>query len=72
MFLYQALSNKLAQSWMSHSSMLLIAPTAVALAVLMGTCSYYLIELRFLRLKSKFTGQQERVVLRAAPVEAVS
>ncbi len=63
MFLYHPLANELAKHYLHHRSILLIAPTAVALAVLMGTCSYYLIELRFLRLKSKFIGQRERRVL---------
>jgi len=39
---------------MVHRSIFLVGPTAVALAVLMGTASYYLVEIRFLRSKTRF------------------
>jgi peptidoglycan/LPS O-acetylase OafA/YrhL len=71
MFLYHPFANELTKHYLHHHSMLLIAPTAVALAILMGTCSYYLIELRFLRLKSQFIGRKERLVLNTAPAGAV-
>lgn len=56
-FLYHILANDLTKHvLLPHRSMLLVVPTAIALAMLMGTCSYYLVEARFLRLKSRAAG----------------
>jgi peptidoglycan/LPS O-acetylase OafA/YrhL len=57
MFLYHVFANELVKHFLAHWSIFLVVPTAVALAGLMGTCSYYLIEIRFLRSKSRFSGR---------------
>jgi len=57
MFLYHVFANEFVRHFMAHRSIFLIAPTAVALAVLMGTASYYLVEIRFLRSKARFGGR---------------
>jgi peptidoglycan/LPS O-acetylase OafA/YrhL len=61
MFLFHVFANDLVKHvLLPHRSMLLVAPTAVALAAVMGTLSYYLVEQRFLRLKSKFVNPRRR------------
>jgi peptidoglycan/LPS O-acetylase OafA/YrhL len=66
MFLYHVFANELVRHFLVHRSIFLVAPAAVALAVLMGTCSYYLIEIRFLRAKSRFSGRPTPISVDAA------
>ncbi len=55
MFLYHVFSIGVAKHFF-RGDKLLASVVAVALSLLLGTASYYLIEARFLRLKSKFSG----------------
>jgi peptidoglycan/LPS O-acetylase OafA/YrhL len=59
MFLYHLLAIQVTTYLLPQRSLPRTTPVAVLLTVLMGTCSYYLIELRFLRLKSKFIVRPE-------------
>jgi peptidoglycan/LPS O-acetylase OafA/YrhL len=54
MFLYQAVTNYWAAHIFKDRSRFVVVAAAVSLAVLLGSLSYYAIELRFLRLKTKF------------------
>ena len=57
MFLFHVFANDLAKHvLLPHRPLIIVTPVAIALAVAMGTASYYLIEARFLRLKPKFGG----------------
>lgn len=56
MFLYHVFGNQVVKHFLGRTSMLLEIPAAVTLAVLAGTVSYYLVEIRFLRLKARFGG----------------
>ena len=56
MFLYHGFTNRLAVYLLKGSPKFLVVITAICLATLCGTASFYAIELRFLRLKSKFPG----------------
>lgn len=53
-FLYQMFANRLFVGIFGQRSLWLHVPGVALLAVLFGTCSFYLVETRFLRLKSKF------------------
>jgi peptidoglycan/LPS O-acetylase OafA/YrhL len=67
MFLYHMLANRLVIVLFGMHSLWFRLPAVIAVSVLFGTCSYYLIENRFLPLKTKF----EREGLRkagAAPI----
>lgn len=55
MFLYHMLANHLVIVLFGKHSLWFRLPAVVAMSALFGTCSFYLIEKRFLRLKSKFT-----------------
>lgn len=59
MFLYHMLANRLVIDIFGKHSLWFRLPAVIAVATLLGTCSFYFIEKRFLRLKSRFT---ERVV----------
>jgi peptidoglycan/LPS O-acetylase OafA/YrhL len=76
MFLYHVFANDLVKHvLLPHRSMLLVAPAAVSLAAIMGTFSYYLVEERFLRLKSKFVTARRvnyRVKMPAAQASVAS
>jgi peptidoglycan/LPS O-acetylase OafA/YrhL len=54
MFLYQAVTNYWASHIFKDRSRFVVVAAAVSMAVLLGSASYYAIELRFLRLKTKF------------------
>jgi peptidoglycan/LPS O-acetylase OafA/YrhL len=54
MFLYQAVTNYWAVHIFKNSSRFVVVAAALSLALLLGSVSYYAIELRFLRLKTKF------------------
>lgn len=54
MFLYQAVTNYWAVHIFENRSRFVVVAAALSLALLLGTVSYYAIELRFLRLKKKF------------------
>ena len=55
MFLYHMLANRLVIDLLGRHSLWFHLPAVVAVSAFFGTCSFYLIEKRFLRLKSKFT-----------------
>ena len=64
MFLYQAVTNLMASNLLGHRvrfSVVVIA--AVAMAVLLGSASYYAVEVKFLKLKSRFVGRGSRPVV---------
>jgi len=54
MFLYHMLANRLVIVLFGMHSLWFRVPAVIAMSALFGTCSYYLIEIRFLRLKTKF------------------
>jgi peptidoglycan/LPS O-acetylase OafA/YrhL len=54
MFLYHMLANRLVIVLLGMHSVSFRLPAVIAVSVLFGTASYYLIENRFLRLKTKF------------------
>jgi peptidoglycan/LPS O-acetylase OafA/YrhL len=54
MFLFHMLANRLVIVLFGTHSLWVRLPAVIAVAALFGTCSYYLIEKRFLLLKSKF------------------
>jgi peptidoglycan/LPS O-acetylase OafA/YrhL len=54
MFLYQAVTNYWATHLFKNRSRFVVVAASVSLALLLGTISYYAIELRFLQLKTKF------------------
>ena len=60
MFLYHMLANHLVIVLFGTRSLWFRVPATIALAAFFGTCSYYLIEERFLRLKSKFERRDRR------------
>jgi peptidoglycan/LPS O-acetylase OafA/YrhL len=62
MFLYHGFTNRLAVYLLKGSPKLLVVIAAICLATLCGTISYYAIELRFLRLKSRFPGRRSALV----------
>jgi peptidoglycan/LPS O-acetylase OafA/YrhL len=55
MFLYHMLANRLVIVLFGRHILWFHLPAVIAMSALFGTCSFYLIEKRFLRLKSKFT-----------------
>jgi peptidoglycan/LPS O-acetylase OafA/YrhL len=57
MFLYHGITNYVAIHLVGQKSKLAVVPIAVLLAVGAGTISYYLVELKFLRLKERFIGK---------------
>ncbi len=60
-FLFHVFANDLAKHvLLPHRPLIIVTPVAIALAAGMGTLSYYLIEIRFLRLKSRFEGKTNR------------
>jgi peptidoglycan/LPS O-acetylase OafA/YrhL len=61
MFLYQAVTNYWATHIFKDRSRFVVVAAAVSLAVLLGSVSYYAIELRFLRLKTKFVRGDRKV-----------
>jgi peptidoglycan/LPS O-acetylase OafA/YrhL len=54
MFLYQAVTNYWATHLFKDRSRFVVVAAAVSLALLLGSISYYAVELRFLQLKTKF------------------
>jgi peptidoglycan/LPS O-acetylase OafA/YrhL len=54
MFLYQGVTNYWAVHIFKDRSRFVVVAAAVALALLLGSISYYAVELSFLRLKAKF------------------
>jgi peptidoglycan/LPS O-acetylase OafA/YrhL len=60
MFLYHMLANRLVIVLFGMPSLWFRLPAVIAVSVLFGTCSYYLIESRFLRLKTKFERRDPR------------
>ena len=68
MFLYQSVTNYWATHLLKNHSRWLVFAAATALAILLGSVSYYLVELRFLRLKTKFI-RGTRKVRESSPAE---
>ena len=66
MFLYQAVTNYWAINLFKDRSRFVVVAAAVSLALLLGSISYYAIELRFLQLKTKFVRGGRRVRQTAA------
>jgi peptidoglycan/LPS O-acetylase OafA/YrhL len=60
MFLYHMLANRLVIVLFGTHSLWFRLPAVIAMSALFGTCSYYLIENRFLRLKTKFERRDPR------------
>ena len=56
MFLYHMMANRLVLNLVGRHSLWIHVPVVTACAVLLGACSFHLVEMRFLRLKSRFTG----------------
>ncbi len=56
MFLYHMMANRLVLNLFGHHSLWIHLPVVTACAALLGACSFHLVEMRFLRLKSRFTG----------------
>jgi peptidoglycan/LPS O-acetylase OafA/YrhL len=54
MFLYQGVTNYWAVHMFKDRSRFVVVAVAVSLALLLGSISYYAVELSFLRLKAKF------------------
>jgi peptidoglycan/LPS O-acetylase OafA/YrhL len=67
MFLYHMLANRMVIVLFGTHSLWFRLPAVIAVSTLFGTCSYYLIENRFLRLKTKFERRDPRKPA-AAPV----
>jgi peptidoglycan/LPS O-acetylase OafA/YrhL len=71
MFLYQAVTNYWATHLLKNHSRLVVAAAAVSLALLLGSLSYYAVELKFLRLKTRFV-RGDRKVRQSSPAEVYS
>jgi len=67
MFLYHMLANRLVIVLFGTHSLWFRLPAVIAMSALFGTCSYYLIENRFLRLKTKFERRDPRKAAAARP-----
>ena len=68
MFLYHMMVNRLVIDLFGHHSLWFQVPVVIAGSTLMGACSFHVVEQKFLRLKSKFTGKAEKKpVATAAP-----
>lgn len=61
MFLYQAVTNYWATHLLKDRSRFVVVAAAVSLALLLGSLSYYAIELRFLQLKKKFVRGAKKI-----------
>jgi peptidoglycan/LPS O-acetylase OafA/YrhL len=72
MFLYHGFTNRLAVYLLKGSPKFVVVITAICLATLCGTVSFYLIELRFLRLKSKFPGKTRALATPQATTQPAS
>jgi peptidoglycan/LPS O-acetylase OafA/YrhL len=55
MFLYHMMVNRLVIDLFGHHSLWVHVPAVIAGSALLGACSFHLVEIRFLRLKSRFT-----------------
>jgi peptidoglycan/LPS O-acetylase OafA/YrhL len=60
MFLYHMLANRMVIDLFGRHSLWILVPAVVVGAALLGACSFHVVELRFLRLKSKFTGNSAK------------
>ncbi len=60
MFLYHMMANRLVIDLFGHHSLWVQVPAVVAMAALVGAGSFQLVELRFLRLKSRFAGNSAK------------
>lgn len=61
MFLYQGVTNYWANRMFADRSRLVVIAVAVSLAIVVGSASYYIIELKFLKLKSKLVRRRPTV-----------
>lgn len=71
MFLYQAVTNYWATHLLKNRSRFVVVAAAVSLALILGSISYYAIELRFLQLKTKFV-RSGRKIRQSATAELYS
>lgn len=71
MFLYQAVTNYWAIHLFKNRSRFVVVGAAVSLALLLGSISYYAVELRFLQLKTRFV-RGGRKVRSSPPAEPYS
>ena len=55
MFLYHLLAVRIVASFLGDRSLWVKVPAVICVSMVIGTLSYYLVERRFLRLKSRFT-----------------
>jgi SAM-dependent methyltransferase len=60
MFLYHVLANRLVIDLFGRHSLWIHVPAVIAGAALLGAGSFHMVERRFLRLKSKFTGNSAK------------
>lgn len=60
MFLYHMMVNRLVIDLFGHHSLWVQVPAVIAGAALLGAGSFHVVERRFLRLKSKFTGNSAK------------
>ena len=68
MFLYHMMANRLVLNVFGRHSLWIHVPVVTACAAVLGACSFHLVEKRFLRLKSRFTGPAaKRSLVIAAP-----
>ncbi len=63
MFLYHMMANRLILGLFGRQSLWIHVPAVIATAALLGACSFHLIEMKFLRLKSRFTAPSASRVL---------
>jgi peptidoglycan/LPS O-acetylase OafA/YrhL len=55
MFLYHMMVNRLVIDLFGHHSLWVHVPAVMAGSALLGACSFHIVEMRFLRLKSRLT-----------------
>ena len=67
MFLYHLLVARILISFLGQHSLWVMVPAVVFLLAVIGTLSYYLVEMRFLRLKSRFKRPSTRPIPTPAP-----
>jgi peptidoglycan/LPS O-acetylase OafA/YrhL len=65
-FLYHGFTNRAAVLLLKGSSKYAIAPVAIGFAIAAGSISYYLIELKFLKLKSRFERKRAEKIEKGA------
>jgi peptidoglycan/LPS O-acetylase OafA/YrhL len=64
-FLYHMLAHRFVTHFLGQGSLWIHIPAVIAVSVLLGACSYHLLELRFLALKSRFMRTPEKPTIPA-------